>query len=279
MTMLARVWESLVQGPLADACVPGTTSAALGDLGRRPLTSFVHVELPGTQVVSCQSTGADLRWSGPVARVVCPSRCESEPSAVPIGSGVHPMRSPVCASAIVDKVMPYFGGEIFVKETQGLPAYSPGDGGVNKSLAAVGEPGNGYHVYALDTIDLPKEIPWEMPANCAVTFKDLFIKRTGLSVPVRCHRGCAGEALLEGTGLFTPGSSVCRAAHHDGIIGSKGGHIMVTRQHGQNNYFGSRGHKDQSKDAPQTDDSYTVSFPTPDILSRSANEAKWDQFL
>jgi len=242
-------------------------------------SSFARVELPSPQVLSCQTTGADIRWTGELARVVCPSRCESEPTAVALGAGVHPLKAPVCISAIVDKVMPYFGGEIMLKQVPGLPSYSSADASVAKSLAVVGEPGPGYHIYAIDTIDTPQDAPWEMSINCSPDFNFLGMKQTGESIPVRCSRACEEEGKLEGSGIYTPRSNVCRAAHHAGIIGTDGGHVMVTRQHGQDYYFGRRAHGDQSNDAKRTDASYTLSYPTPDYLARTRKTPRFGRFL
>lgn len=195
------------------------------------------------------------------------------------GSTVHPLRSAVCLSAIVDKVMPVYGGELLLTKVNGLPSYTARDVGFAASLAATGEPGPAFHAYATDTIDLPAELPWEQPLNYSATFEGLKMKSTGSSVAVKCRGGCGGQGTLQGTTAYTGTSSVCRAAEHAGVIGDEGGHVMVTKGHGQDAFFGSKARLDQSEDSHRREDSYTVAVPTPEMLARTRTEPAWNQFL
>jgi len=267
--------HGIAQCPMdASANVPG------GDPFAASRTSFV-----ATQTLSCNATGEDVRFrGGQTARVICPTHCQLDPAAVAVGATVHPLRSSVCVSAIVDGLLPEYGrlasgGQLFVTKINGLSSYTGKDVEITAALPATGVRGPAYHMYAEDTIDLPKELPWEMPAGCSTTFADVKLGRPGASASVLCHGECLGEGSLEGSGVHTAGSSVCRAAVFEGVIGSDGGSVMVTRGHGQDAFFGSKKRGDVSQDAPKSDESYTVSMPTAEVLARTKNSPEWNSFL
>lgn len=241
-------------------------------------TSFLQV--PGVQTISCRATGEDVRFTRGLARVVCPAHCERNLGAVAYGSTVHPMRSAVCMAAIVDGVMPVYGGELLLTRARGLPSYVGRNVGTAGSVAMTGEQGSAFHAYATDTIDLPASLPWEMPLGCLASFASLNMKKLGSSLAVHCRGGCSGEGQLQGTAAYTASTHVCRAAQHAGVIGNEGGHVMVSRGHGQDAYFGgTRAHGDVSSDAPRADESYTVAMPLPEVLSRTRVSPAWDRFL
>jgi len=239
-----------------------------GGRARRAAAGFLELT-PAAQVVSCRAQGSDLRFQGPLARVVCPAHCQREPRSVAYGASIHPMRSSVCLSAIVDRVMPLYGGEVMVTKVPGLPSYKGADVNFAASLAATDEKGEAFHAYATDNIDLDPTFPAERAVDCRATFASLGMTEQGSSLPAVCPGDCKGEGQLAGTSIYSPGSSVCRAARHAGVIGSEGGHVMVTLGHGQDGHFGSRQGGDTSTDGPGSEQSYTVALPSPDVLSRA----------
>merc|ERR1712087_627368 len=150
----------------------------------------------------------------------------------------------------------------------GLPSYTGKDVGVAASISSTDEAGEAFHAYATDTLDLPRVFPEEKALGCAATFHSLGMKKLGESIGVACPGDCMHAGELIGTTLYPPGVNVCRAARHAGIIGSEGGHAMVTRGFGQDAYFGSKFHRDTSVDGHKTDISYRLSFPIPQVMAR-----------
>jgi len=209
-----------------------------------------------------------VHFHSSMARVTCPTHCQKDPASVAFGASIHPMRSSVCLAAIVDNVMPVYGGELLVTKVPGLESYTGKDVNYAASLGATGEKGEAFHVYASNTIDLGPTFPFEEHVDCTRSFASLGMKRVGGSQPVRCPGNCQHLGSLAGTSIYTPGSSVCRASEHAGVLGTEGGHVMVTLGHGQDEYFGSTVRGDPSIDAPKSNQSYTVARPTSDVLSR-----------
>merc|ERR1711957_940921 len=139
-----------------------------------------------------------------------------------------PMTSAVCLSAIVDRVMPIEGGEILLTKGPGLASYTGNDVGIAASISASDEQGEAFHAYATDTINLGLALPEEHSLSCSSTFHSLDMKQLGTSIGVACPGDCMSSGQIIGTTVYTPNSNVCRAARHAGIIGSDGGHAMVT---------------------------------------------------
>eukprot|EP00434_Breviolum_minutum_P023361 symbB.v1.2.020608.t1/scaffold1743.1/size123518/9 len=156
-----------------------------------PISHDLH-EPKAVQVLSCQATGHDVCWQGNMARVVCPAHCEHEPAAVAVGTGVHPLGSPICLGAIVDRVLPVYGGEMMltkaapiqaqrvIGQPAGLESYSGGEANVAVSVSATGLKGEArqvscfasifhqnfrfckaWHAYPTDNLDLSPELPPE----------------------------------------------------------------------------------------------------------------------
>merc|ERR1719424_1226623 len=221
------------------------------------------------QALSCQSTGADLKFEGPQARVVCPPHCERE-NILAYGASIHPLRSAVCLAGIVDGTIPYHGGEMMVSRVKGLPAYVGKDVGYAVSLPVTNQPGEAFHMYPVDNIDfMGRNVPAMKKLSCADTFDSLHMKIPGEMRPVWCPGDCGAEGNLLGTSIFSPMSTVCRAAEHAAAVGSEGGHAIVVKGHGQPFYFGSKsGTTGASIDGPGSKDSYTVSLPVPDVMAR-----------
>merc|ERR1712224_394470 len=94
---------------------------------------------------------------------------------------------------------------------------------------------------------------------------------------VHCPGDCGEDGGdVFGTTVFTPDSSVCRAAEHAGVIGSEGGYAIVTKGHPQPYYFGSNsGLAGASADKTAAEASYTVSLPVPDVMSRFMKSAEF----
>eukprot|EP00933_Yihiella_yeosuensis_P052991 TRINITY_DN5113_c1_g5_i1.p1 TRINITY_DN5113_c1_g5~~TRINITY_DN5113_c1_g5_i1.p1 ORF type:complete len:304 (-),score=39.11 TRINITY_DN5113_c1_g5_i1:197-1108(-) len=268
---------------------PISSTLTRGSHGFRKAVSFFH-EPVGVQVISCNALGADVRWDGRLARVMCPAHCEKEPATLAMGSGVHPFRSSVCLSAIVDKVMPVYGGELLLSKSPviagesrlggaGLQAYTGANTEVASSIAVTGEKGEAWQGYAIDNVDSGRAWPPEKVLNCGSTFDSLGLKNVGDSVIAKCPGRCAGVGKLAGTLIHTPDSSVCRAADFGRIVGDEGGRVVVTMRHGQEEYFSGRTATDASSDAGGTRRSYTVALPTSDVLARMASKPEHASFL
>eukprot|EP00929_Paragymnodinium_shiwhaense_P107499 TRINITY_DN73627_c0_g1_i1.p1 TRINITY_DN73627_c0_g1~~TRINITY_DN73627_c0_g1_i1.p1 ORF type:complete len:294 (+),score=46.19 TRINITY_DN73627_c0_g1_i1:156-1037(+) len=259
----------------------GSTGSSFRGCGRGRLpgaTSFFKV--PTDQAIGCHTLARDVEFHGPWARVSCPAHCERSEGSVAYGASIHPMSSAVCLSAIVDKVMPVFGGELVLTRTPGLASYSAADVGEAASLGLTDDKSEAFHMYASDTIDLPRTLPPVQEANCLTNFKELGLSRPGQSVIVQCPAGCntvSGDA--SGSFIYTAESPVCKSAHHAAVLGAAGGKVMVTRGHGQDAYFGSTIGSDASHDAPADEESYMVALPTPAMLMRAKKSAAAVDFL
>lgn len=258
-----------------------SSSAAGGVHDGKLLSPLSFLELPHSQALSCAATGADVRFHGPFAKILCPQNCHQDPAALAIGSTVHPMQSSVCAAAIVDQVAPAGpGGEVWVTKVDGLPSYTSRDVGVAASLAATGDKGPAFHLYATDNVDLPEVLAKIKPLTCRETFASLGLQEPGTSIAVTCPGSCAGNGVLQGAGAYTGASSVCRAAQHAGIVGTDGGHVMVTAGHGQDQFFSSTQHGDTSREAHKAHQSFTVAMPAPEMLARTrVDNANYARFL
>lgn len=97
----------------------------------------------------------------------------------------------------------------------------------------------------------------------------------GTTMIASCPRKCLDNGQVKGSFIFPAESPVCLSAKHAGIIGAKGGDVVVTTGYGQPAYFGSKRNDINSQDAPAAKDpnsgmSFTVSAPTPELLSRVA---------
>jgi hypothetical protein len=233
------------------------------------LKSSFLPNVPIRQVLSCGSTGGDVRFEGNQGRVVCPTHCQKGPELA-LGTAIHPLRSSVCAAAIVDKLIPVYGGELMISKVRGLPSYTGKDISYAASLSVTDQPGDAFVMYSTDNIDQDVALPPEHKASCLDTFEKLELKKPGDFKAVHCPGDCGTEGVLGGTGVYTPMSSICRAAEHAAVVGSEGGHIVVVRGHGQDMFFGSKSGSSAgaSTDSPGADASYSVHLPVPDFMSR-----------
>eukprot|EP00811_Abedinium_folium_P000122 NODE_10110_length_1376_cov_3.614091.p1 GENE.NODE_10110_length_1376_cov_3.614091~~NODE_10110_length_1376_cov_3.614091.p1 ORF type:complete len:328 (-),score=50.81 NODE_10110_length_1376_cov_3.614091:391-1296(-) len=252
------------------AAAIGAAAASSGSGGRLGIAGSFGAP-KAAQTLSCESTGDDVRFHGPIARVFCPPHCEKEPESVALGATVHPMRSAVCNALVADGVAPEWGGEMLLTRVRGLESYRGVDSGGVATLATTGLNGDGFHAYPIDTVDTRSCAP--LPSRllcCEDTFASLGLKPLGSSVVVECPAGCLRGGALSGTSVYTPGSSVCAAAEHASVLGKVGGKAVVTRGHGQDVYFGTQTLGGKSSDATGTQDGYTVALPIPDVIARTA---------
>jgi hypothetical protein len=177
----------------------------------------------------------------------------------------------VCLAGIVDKAIPVYGGEMMITKVRGLPSYAGADISYAASLPVTNQPGEAFHLYPVDSIDLPLALPAEKKLSCADTFDKVGLKKPGDFKVAWCPGDCGMEGNLSGTNIFNVSSAVCRAADHAAVVGSEGGHVVVTRGHGQPYFFGSKSGNvsaGASTDAPGANESYTVSLPVPDFMAR-----------
>lgn len=221
------------------------------------------------QVLSCGSTGGAVRFEGNQARVVCPPMCQKGNELI-LGSTIHPLRSAVCGAAVVDKIVPVYGGELMVQKVRGLPSYTGKDIAYAASLSVTDQPGDAFVMYSTENIDQDIALPPEHKASCLDNFDKLELKKPGEMKVVHCPGDCGTEGVLGGTSVYTPLTSICRAAEHAAVVGSEGGHVVVVRGHGQDMFFGSKSGSSAgaSVDSPGADASYTVHLPVPDFMSR-----------
>lgn len=223
--------------------------------------------------VSCQTTGNDIKFTHGMARIFCPSHCEHSPSGLALGSTLHPMRSSLCQAAMNDGVIPPSGGEVVITRAPGVPSYGAVDFNGVASQAVTDEKDDAFHSYAVEHSQMPKEVPQMGEIGCdtsldAIThFKN---SAAGSTFLVECRSECVTAGPLFGTSVYSPNSSICRAAEHAGVIGSEGGNIVVTIGHPQDFFLGSQHGDFHSDDAPGADRSFVVAKPTAEVLMRSA---------
>jgi hypothetical protein len=73
-----------------------------------------------------------------------------------------------------------------------------------------------------------------------------------------CPSGASQSGTVWGTGTYTDDSSVCRAAVHAGVIGTRGGIIRVTPLPGRSSYSGSRRNSVESRNYGRWSGSFEV---------------------
>lgn len=93
-------------------------------------------DLSSIKKISCTETVKDNPIFGPnyvtnnvnysMHLIECPYNCMKLQSKI-YGIGIHPEESPICLSAIVDKVLPFYGGLITVNINKGLNSYYSGE--------------------------------------------------------------------------------------------------------------------------------------------------------
>mmetsp|Transcript_87266 Transcript_87266/g.167222 ORF Transcript_87266/g.167222 Transcript_87266/m.167222 type:complete len:530 (+) Transcript_87266:95-1684(+) len=114
--------------------------------------------LPG-YAIECNTTGFDLKFTGKLAKVVCPPHCERKLHEPVLGASLHPLGTSVCGAAVVDGVLsPEAKGELLVTRVPGIPSYTGADGRA-PSLPVTNIQGDAFHVYATDT---PDQAPVEL---------------------------------------------------------------------------------------------------------------------
>ncbi|CAJ1388306.1 unnamed protein product [Effrenium voratum] len=278
--LLQGAHEEVLWSPRTGA--PGAAGSFFVKEDEAPMSHDLQ-EPKAVQMLSCQSTGHDVRWQGNLARVACPAHCQREPSAVAVGTGVHPLGSPICLGAIVDRVLPVYGGEMILTKAApvqaqrmlgkpaGLESYSGGESNVAVSVSATGLKGEAWHAYTTDSLDMSRALPPEhVVEDCMEPFQKLPLQTFGDAMVINCPARCTGSGKLAGTLIYSPDSSMCWAAEHGQVVGPHGGRAVVTRRHGQNEFFGSTNQGSESQDAPGANASYTVALPTSDVLARMA---------
>lgn len=298
---LLRAAPALLEGGSGETLLQASAEASRSSRAR-PVASSPFAEdailshdirePKAVQVLSCLSNGNDVRWQGTMARVACPAHCEREPAAVAVGTGVHPISSPICLGAIVDNILPVYGGEMVLSKAApvkaqrmagkpaGLESYSGGESDVAVSISATGLKGEAWQAYPTDTIDMSKALPPEhVIQDCMQRFDQLPLQKIGESVVVNCPGRCGGAGKLVGTMIYSPDSSVCWAAEHAKVVGPKGGRALVTRRHGQNEFFGSTEGTEESQDGPGANHAFTLQLPTSDVLARMSAEGAKAAFL
>lgn len=114
-----------------------------------PAASIAH---SSPVALGCDATAYDLTFEDGSAIVTCPANCQAS-SAAAFGASIHPASSSVCVAALVDGLLPQFGGKIVVSSVPGIASYVATDGGLASSQAAADEKGPAFVMYALESID------------------------------------------------------------------------------------------------------------------------------
>lgn len=76
----------------------------------------------------------------------------------------------------------------------------------------------------------------EFTCDSTLSSEALAATPPGYTVVGSCAQTCSGKVF--GSFIFAPGSSICAAAQHAGLIGQGGGDVVVTVGYGQDFYFG-----------------------------------------
>ncbi|XP_078601177.1 discoidin, CUB and LCCL domain-containing protein 2-like [Branchiostoma floridae x Branchiostoma japonicum] len=177
--------------------------------------------------VDCSTKFTDFDDDINTFTVTCPADCSDQYSARVWGTGIYRSDSSICRAAIHDGRITDDGGQVTVYKWPGLDSYQGSyKNGVRTSYKHQFPSWPVSFAFTRDTV-------W-CSTDSTVFDDDPFT--------VTCPAGCSDQYSppdVCGTGVYRSGSSICRAAIHDGRITDDGGQVTVYRWPGQDLYQGS----------------------------------------
>ncbi|EPR62489.1 scavenger receptor cysteine-rich domain-containing protein [Toxoplasma gondii GT1] len=158
--------------------------------------------------------------------VSCPSDCTSKVAQV-YGSKVYSEASSLCKAALHSGALATQGGEVIIVTHSGLKSYSGSTG--KNGVSSVGE--DEPQLRSFSVLKAPNFRKLTCRDDGAFALK----MNPGDKELVICPPGClaASEGTVYGTKVYSPISSVCRAAIHSGHLTNEGGEVelQATGQH------------------------------------------------
>jgi LCCL domain-containing protein len=187
--------------------------------------------------VDCGSTAQGISGEpGSEHRLSCAAGCVDAGGGEAYGTDVYNDGSRVCRAAIHAGVITDRGGAFTLIVEAGRLAYrGTTRHGVESQDGGAGD--RSFRFKEAPGARPPSADPTLIEAGCHFEGRD-FPGAAGTRYRMSCPSGCGGEAY--GTLVYAPGSNVCRAAIHAGLVTEKnGGEFTVILEPGRSSYPGS----------------------------------------
>jgi hypothetical protein len=186
----------------------------------------------------CTFSGRDIHGEiGSLHRVGCPPNCLSR-SGLLLGTDSYVDSSSVCIAGIHAGVISSDGGTLMVRLEPGRRAYR----GSSRNGVRADDFGRAAASFTVMPVKgpTPPARPEEIiEAGCTFTGRQLE-SEVGSLHRVSCPPQCMSEfRLVLGTDVYGASSSICAAAIHAGVVGAKGGQVVVKIEAGRPAYEGS----------------------------------------
>lgn len=198
-----------------------------------------------SQGISCGDSVKSLGKTNASSFIVaCPSGCTN---GSVWGSSKYTTDSKICKAAIHGGAIGSSGGEVKVRVVAGQSSYA-------------GSTRNGITTSKWGPYDksftVSKVGKQAMKISCADSVKSLN-KTSASSFTAICPSGCTSGSVW-GSKFYTTDSKICKAAIHDGVIGSSGGWVKVKLEPGKAKYTGTTQHSIITDNWGPYDQSFTV---------------------
>lgn len=165
------------------------------------------------------SLGAASNEPGVMVEVLCPAGCTNR---TVWGTSIYTNDSSICTAAVHSGALPVEGGSIGVFASPGLSSYTGSEQNGVTTLNWRAWPSSFVfaHVFTPNDAKL---------LACETSAQSLGAGE-GSRVNVYCPPGCVQGPEVLGFEVYSDDSSVCRAAIHAGILGSRGGSATIEIQ-------------------------------------------------
>ncbi|MGP1353699.1 MAG: LCCL domain-containing protein [Parasphingopyxis sp.] len=195
---------------------------------------------------TCPFDATELRGTSETLACHCPA--EDTNGGGIWGSVIYTDDSRICRAAVHAGAITRNGGMVRLEMLPGRDRYrgSERQGLVSQSF---GEWPASYRFLWSDPRDNARAL------RCPDTARNIAF---GEAIRCRCLGIDSRDGTVWGTGVYTDGSRICRAAAHSGVIGESGGIVIVRREAGRTRYQGSMRFGIASLDHGEWDGSFRV---------------------
>lgn len=194
----------------------------------------------------CPFDATALRGTGETLACHCPA--EATNGGGIWGSVIYTDDSRICRAAVHAGAITRNGGMVRLEMLPGRDRYR---GSERQGLGSrsFGEWPASYRFLWSDPRDNERAL------RCPDTARNIAI---GEAIRCRCLGIDSRDGTVWGTGVYTDGSRICRAAAHSGVIGEAGGIVIVRRERGRADYEGSMRFGIASLDHGEWDGSFRI---------------------
>lgn len=219
-----------------DGNIPGAERVRLQGLMDRPRVAEAPPSFgtpgPGPNQGSCPSNLAGRTDIGSTLSCTCAAQQTQQGSLW--GTDTYTSDSAICRAALHAGVISPQGGAVVVQVLGGRDSYlgTVRNGVSSGSWGAYG----GSFVFLPGAVSEPAP-PQPAAADCPPTATSL--RGSSNSLVCFCRGDPSGDGAVWGSDVYTDDSRICRAALHAGVIGNRGGTVVVTALPGRASYPGS----------------------------------------